>query len=903
MKLFSKHKSLLSFPSFRRSKKIPRFNADITGDSSFLNQSTVEQSVRTNGAAAKPVLGIIPEDHIRDQRAGSLDSGIDCINSASTTAATSPVSDRSSNPSSVTSPTGSDKIAEISLDGRQKPQASSVKQTAASVVKNALKHSVKATRPSRNRKSKGRAPIASPEDDSLLDLNDSTFGNPLDSDSESDMTSPAKPKVIGRRRSRNKTPTRESCALYSDTSCSSSTCSCDSNSFSSSGSGSDLEQSIHSRILSDTDSSSDSEASQCSAYYVPNHLYSSANTSSQRIPVKTSNSFSWTKSSKHSKEKPVKHSHKSHRHISRSTSDISHKSKVDSKRHSASEYSSLQRTRQSHSTERPSRRSSSHHSSPEHSDRRSKRTSVMLDKPHKLVSPDPQYSHNMSLPLQQTSKYDQNIPLPVQRNSLYDNNISLPVQRQSRYDNNTSLISDQRQSHYDHNTSLQVQRKSHYDHNASLPVQRKSHYDQNASLPVQRKSNYDQNASLPLQRKSRNKRNTSIPAEDSYRYSHDASFRMQPTSKSDKLSVNDTSAFSTYDASMSYRNRVSYVDSDSSKTSFDSQECRSRTGSRSSMSSDTSSQQSTDSRTELYYSSDSRTFQGDSYEPVKKTKLSRLSGAGRQSGRKISPPKRNSVSFNDSCDYIQPQYNSFIGCESPVHVRRKPINRSAGDSVHPSKLGQRSPTYQHVIQVHLSERTPSDSSAESSPKMGTTCLEDVNVEAGETTICDFSEFSDFDTSKSMVDVQRAMKKTAFWIENNGYDHTQGSPNSMPIKDGVNETDLCNQIIDIYFGDDNVDSDSSLSASCLESSQDSNSSLSFLCDENTNPDGEGPCPVETDLDNFVTTAVYVPPPYLAAEAKTRRIRTGNRLFLLSFIYITVEPHLSRHLHSQNDCLDK
>ena len=132
---------------------------------------------------------------------------------------------------------------------------------------------------------------------------------------------------------------------------------------------------------------------------------------------------------------------------------------------------------------------------------------------------------------------------------------------------------------------------------------------------------------------------------------------------------------------------------------------------------------------------------------------------------------------------------------------------------------------------------------------------------------------EIDTCKSPMEVRQAMEKTAFWIENNDYDKTpdvSSTESLLQTSRDVTESDLCNQIIGIYFGEEN-DSDSSLSSSCLDNSMET----SAISDENATPPVTS-TPLETNLDDF-TMATFVPTPYEMAEAKTRKISKGMYFF--------------------------
>ncbi|VDI80888.1 Hypothetical predicted protein [Mytilus galloprovincialis] len=124
---------------------------------------------------------------------------------------------------------------------------------------------------------------------------------------------------------------------------------------------------------------------------------------------------------------------------------------------------------------------------------------------------------------------------------------------------------------------------------------------------------------------------------------------------------------------------------------------------------------------------------------------------------------------------------------------------------------------------------------------------------------------DIDTCKSPLEVRQSMEKTAFWIENNDYDKTpdvSSTESLLQTSRDVSESDLCNQIIGIYFGEEN-DSDSSLSSSCLDNTMDT----SLISDDLVS--NVSSTRLETNLDDF-SMATFVPAPYQTAEAKTRKI---------------------------------
>lgn len=125
-----------------------------------------------------------------------------------------------------------------------------------------------------------------------------------------------------------------------------------------------------------------------------------------------------------------------------------------------------------------------------------------------------------------------------------------------------------------------------------------------------------------------------------------------------------------------------------------------------------------------------------------------------------------------------------------------------------------------------------------------------------------------DSSKSLEDVQQSMQNTAYWVSNSRYS-SQPDDSAAFIKDkpDISEQELCKEIIGIYFSE--MDSDSSLSSSCLENSLDGEDSTS-----SSSSSGDSTClprTLETNLDDF-STAVYIPAK--ASEAHTRKISSGK-----------------------------
>lgn len=113
-----------------------------------------------------------------------------------------------------------------------------------------------------------------------------------------------------------------------------------------------------------------------------------------------------------------------------------------------------------------------------------------------------------------------------------------------------------------------------------------------------------------------------------------------------------------------------------------------------------------------------------------------------------------------------------------------------------------------------------------------------------------------------------MQNTAYWVSNSRYS-SQPDDSATFIKDkpDISERELCKEIIGIYFSE--MDSDSSLSSSCLENSLDGEDSTS-----SSSSSGDSTClprTLETNLDDF-STAVYIPAK--ASEAHTRKISSGK-----------------------------
>jgi hypothetical protein len=97
-----------------------------------------------------------------------------------------------------------------------------------------------------------------------------------------------------------------------------------------------------------------------------------------------------------------------------------------------------------------------------------------------------------------------------------------------------------------------------------------------------------------------------------------------------------------------------------------------------------------------------------------------------------------------------------------------------------------------------------------------------------------------------------MQNTAYWVNNSRYSSDLVACAPL-LKDHpeVSEQALCQEIISIYFGEEE-ESDSALSSSCLDNSFDGHdSSSSSLSDSATLP-----LTLETNLDEF-STPVYIP----------------------------------------------
>ncbi|XP_065930064.1 uncharacterized protein [Magallana gigas] len=158
-----------------------------------------------------------------------------------------------------------------------------------------------------------------------------------------------------------------------------------------------------------------------------------------------------------------------------------------------------------------------------------------------------------------------------------------------------------------------------------------------------------------------------------------------------------------------------------------------------------------------------------------------------------------------------------------------------------------------------------------------------------------------DSSKSLEDVQQSMQNTAYWVSNSRYS-SQPDDSATLIKDkpDISERELCKEIIGIYFSE--MDSDSSLSSSCLENSLDGEDSTS-----SSSSSGDSTClprTLETNLDDF-SMAVYIPAK--ASEAHTRKISSAKVTKTVSTVKSRSDPRRAAMTNSQKGgvlcCKDK
>ncbi|XP_062567458.1 dentin sialophosphoprotein-like isoform X2 [Saccostrea cucullata] len=154
-----------------------------------------------------------------------------------------------------------------------------------------------------------------------------------------------------------------------------------------------------------------------------------------------------------------------------------------------------------------------------------------------------------------------------------------------------------------------------------------------------------------------------------------------------------------------------------------------------------------------------------------------------------------------------------------------------------------------------------------------------------------------DSSKSPADIQQSMQNTAYWVSNSRYSSDPDDSTQL-LKDNpeVSERELCQEIIGIYFGED--DSDSSLSSSCLDNSldgQDSTSSSSSSSDS-----AYLPRTLETNLDDF-STAVYIPAK--ASEAHTRKINSAKVMKTKAAVKSKPEPQNHRSQGGTRLCCEE
>ncbi|XP_069111206.1 dentin sialophosphoprotein-like isoform X2 [Argopecten irradians] len=909
MKLFSsKRKTSLFIPgiSFRKNKKLFRYNREkeLSEIGPLSEDSLLVRPCDGDNASIKSSVSSL-EEQLSDQRTDSVDSGIDCLHPAFRSDASLPYGRRI--PASPLSSTASlPSPSKLDLSGDLPSNSKMQKHCSHSNV-------------GEKSKGKGRAPIASPEDDSLLDNpeedsdcdsdSDSDLRSPprkCDSDSDSDLRSPP-PKAVPMKTSTSPSAHNSSASSFHTLSdCSS--CDSDSDTYTDSDSHSSYSSDGPSPCMNrspESDSDSDSDTSQCSGYYVPPKCYldysSSKSVSASRsgqIPlnrgsqlpsnsvhtncVNTSKAAAKPEKQRKAriekaplsflrkrKKKSSKDSKKADKSIYKSdigerlfnfntteiklfnstmedrscnkskscdklfnSSDIFHTSQTEDKPvHSRSLNSSSRSLNSSSRSMNSSSRSMNSSSRSLNSSSRSVNgSSRLLNSSSQSVNSSSRLLNSSSQSVNSSSQSmnSRSRSLNSSSHSLNSSSRSLNSTSRSMNSNNRSMNSSSRSLNSSSRSlnSSRLMNDSHWSlNNSSLS---------NVKQPVNSTS---QDVKSKRSSRNVNRRGNSVVMEDPHilvnpspQYSHqtDHSITVTPIREShstSNLSVNSRSAFSRCNTTGSLpRQRISYVDGDSCR--FTSEEI-----SRSALDEP------------IYHEIDDinvRDGASDRYVNVRTTNNPNMSSFGYvqmcavKNARPATPDPEQAL--GNSEERSQNEY-----CEMADHIPRN----------------------------EYSEVTDVLDSSDCDPLPLDSCDQ-----------CDKEEASPnmpFDTSKSIVDVRRAMRKTAFWVENATYDSTCGSEDGSPsslLKDkkSVSEMDLCNQIIDIYFGDD---SDSSLSSSCLENSFDQDSSLSFGTDENASPD-EFPSPPtnETNVDHDYPVATFVSEPYQTFQAKTRKIRNGD-----------------------------
>ncbi|OWF39675.1 hypothetical protein KP79_PYT19097 [Mizuhopecten yessoensis] len=899
MKLFSKRKpaSFISGLSFRKNKKLSHYNKGI---GPLSEDSLLVTPCDGDSASIRSSVSSL-EEQLSDQRTDSVDSGIDCLHPAfmsganlscgKRTSAASPLSSTSSLPSASTSKLASDQPSNPKMQKRHSQS-------------NVIYHSHSNT--GQRSRGKGRAPIASPEDDSLLDNPEQDY----DSDSDTDLRSPPRKSDVSVKDS-NCAHNSSASSFHTLSDCSSCDYDTDSDSESSSSCSSDGRHCCLDRST-ESDSDTDSDTSQCSAYYVPPKCYTDSFSSQggsltgrqERIPVSkgsklpfnsvhtncvnTSKSVakqdSFTNHRSRTEKAPLsflrrrkdkkssKASKKAEKSFnisqigeklfnsSRMEGKLTNKSWTEDKTYNNKRKSTGEKLFNSSYTFNTSQ---TENKSINSSSRSLNSSSLSRNSTGRDVSRNGRSLNGSSLSRNSTGRdvnrngqslnsssrsLNSSRTLDVSGRSLNNSGRSLNSSSRTLDVSGRSLNSSSRS--LNSSRTLDVSGRSLNSSSRTLDVGGRSFNTSSRTLDVGGRSLNSSSRSLNSSGHSRKSRSQSMndgrlvkssgnsvvmenphvlvnPSPKYVTSQADHSITATPVREStSNLTVNSRSAFSRWNTPGSLpRTRISYVDGGN----FD-----------------------LTSEEPIYHEIDDINVTdsvSDHYVNMRNTNDAQMSSFGyvqmcaARNMEPVSGDLSQTMSSSDDGLYVQNESSQRSDVlDSSVHV-----------------------CDQQVCDQH--SQLPLN-----------TC--DNNND-------NFADLKDspnitlpLDTSKSIVDVRRAMKKTAFWVENATYDSTCGSEDGSPsslLKDKktVSEMDLCNQIIDIYFGED---SDSSLSSSCLENSLDQDSSLSFGTDENASPDEfttvlTSPQTIETNVDDY-SVATFVSEPYQTSKARTRKIRNDG-----------------------------
>ncbi|XP_033762275.1 dentin sialophosphoprotein-like isoform X2 [Pecten maximus] len=835
MKLFSsKRKSSLFIPglSFRKNKKLFRYKGrELANIGPLSEDSLLVRPCDGDNVSIKSSVSSL-EEQLSDQRTDSVDSGIDCLHpafmsganpSCGKRTAASPLSSTASLPSQSTSKLLSD------LPSNPKMQ----KRFSESSI-----YSRSHSKTGQSSKGKGRAPIASPEDDSLLD-------NP-DSDSDCDLQSPPRKPVSVKNSPSAHNSSASSFHTLSD--CSS--CESDTDSYTDSDSNSSCSsdgQSCRFDRSTESDSDSDSDTSQCSAYYVPPKCYLDSSLSKNVSPavrpghIQVSGGSKLPSNSVHtncvntSKNAAKQEKHRKARIEKAPLSFFRKRKDKKSSKDSKKADKSLSKSETSEKLFNFRRTATKLFDSSHHTEDRTCSRSKSCDK-----------LFNSSCNFNTSQIGD----MSVDRRSLNSSSRSLNSSSRSLNNSSRSLNNSSRSlnnsSRSLNNSSRSLNNSSRSLNNSSRSLNSSSRSLNSAKRPVNSTSqdvNSRRNSRSQLIKDGRNVKssgnsvvmeNPHVLVNPSPQYMSsqaDHSIMVTPVREScsmSNLTAGSRSAFSRCNTTGSLpRQRISYVDGESSR--FTSEE-------------------------PIYHEIDDlavRNGASDHYVNIRATNNTNMSSFGyvQMSAVKNMQPVTADLgrTMRRSDDRPQNEYCEMVG-DGPLAQNEYSEMYVMDNSINVCDQNSQLPL----------NNCDKDASA---------CLET-------------SPNIPLDTSKSIVDVRRAMRKTAFWVENATYDSTCGSEDGSPsslLKDkkSVSEMDLCNQIIDIYFGED---SDSSLSSSCLETSLDQDSSLSFGTDENASPDEfptvlTSPQTIETNVDDY-SVATFVSEPYQTSEARMRKIRNAD-----------------------------